>query len=312
MKKIGGFEKYNADHVHNFLLLIFTSSGHNACFHMDSTGEIYPVLFILCIIWCCKSLYDDLVWDKFFFFLAQESWPFIIGIIIIIILHVMWPETKCFVRIFFPFVFLWVGKKKGDTKKLDAFGYLRVFPRISSGFSWFIPHACALLNAHVYSKVLTQLISGFLGVISMLVLSLHKKLHLAFALFSLMAGSAGIAIADVTIDACVTQNSINHPSLASDMQSLCGLSSSIGALVGFSLSGVFVHLVGPKVTFCSIACSSSHPFWWHSLFCNSFSVWFYQILAYILICSAAKQWKWFDNLVIQFLLIWFLTNEIWR
>lgn len=151
-------------------------------------------------------------------------------------------------------------KKKGDTKKLDAFGYLRVFPRISSGFSWFIPHACALLNAHVYSKVLTQLISGFLGVISMLVLSLHKKLHLAFALFSLMAGSAGIAIADVTIDACVTQNSINHPSLASDMQSLCGLSSSIGALVGFSLSGVFVHLVGPKVTFCSIACSSSHPF----------------------------------------------------
>lgn len=87
----------------------------------------------------------------------------------------------------------------------------------------------------------------------MLVLSLHKKLHLAFGLFSLMAGSAGIAIADVTIDACVTHNSINHPSLASDMQSLCGLSSSIGALVGFSLSGIFVHLVGPKVTFCSIA-----------------------------------------------------------
>lgn len=42
------------------------------------------------------------------------------------------------------------GKKKGDTKKMDAFGYLRVFPHISSGCSWFIPHACALLNAHVY------------------------------------------------------------------------------------------------------------------------------------------------------------------
>lgn len=92
-------------------------------------------------------------------------------------------------------------------------------------------------------------LAGFLGVISMLVLSLQKKLHLAFALLSLMAGSAGIAIADVTIDACVTHNSINHPSLASDMQSLCGMSSSIGALVGFSLSGIFLHLVGPKGVF---------------------------------------------------------------
>ena len=109
-------------------------------------------------------------------------------------------------------------------------------------------------------KFLPQLISGFLGVISMLVLSLQKKLHLAFALLSLMAGSAGIAIADVTIDACVTHNSINHPSLASDMQSLCGMSSSIGALVGFSLSGIFLHLVGPKVTFCSISSSSSSFF----------------------------------------------------
>ncbi|KAG2723279.1 hypothetical protein I3760_02G163200 [Carya illinoinensis] len=87
----------------------------------------------------------------------------------------------------------------------------------------------------------------------MLVLSLHKKLHLAFAMFSLIAGSAGIAIADVTIDACVTQNSISHPSLADDMQSLCGLSSSIGALIGFSLSGFFVHLVGPKEVVGSIS-----------------------------------------------------------
>lgn len=91
--------------------------------------------------------------------------------------------------------------------------------------------------------------AGFLGVISMLVLSLHERLGLAFALLSLMAGSAGVAIADVTIDACVTQNSISHPSLASDMQSMCGLSSSLGALVGFSLSGFFVHLIGPKGVF---------------------------------------------------------------
>lgn len=91
------------------------------------------------------------------------------------------------------------------------------------------------------------MISGFLGIVSMLVLSMQKNLHLAFALVCLVAGSAGIAFADVAIDACVTQNSISHPHLAGDMQSLCGMSTSIGAFVGFSLSGVFVHLVGPTV-----------------------------------------------------------------
>ncbi|ESQ27141.1 hypothetical protein EUTSA_v10018741mg [Eutrema salsugineum] len=82
--------------------------------------------------------------------------------------------------------------------------------------------------------------------ISMLVLWLHTNLHLALALSCLVAASAGIAIADVTIDACVTQCSISHPTLAADMQSLCGLSSSIGSLLGFSLSGVLVHLFGSK------------------------------------------------------------------
>lgn len=91
--------------------------------------------------------------------------------------------------------------------------------------------------------------AGFLSVTSMLALSLQRNLSLAFALLSLMGISAGIAIADVAIDACVTQNSIRHPSLAADMQSLCGFSSSIGALVGYSLSGFLVHLVGPKGVF---------------------------------------------------------------
>lgn len=81
----------------------------------------------------------------------------------------------------------------------------------------------------------------------MLLISLHSKLHLVFALMALTAGSAGVAIADVTVDACVAQNSISHPSLAADMQSLCALTSATGALVGFSISGVFVHLIGPKV-----------------------------------------------------------------
>ena len=83
----------------------------------------------------------------------------------------------------------------------------------------------------------------------MLLLSLHEDLHLVLALLSLTAGSAGVAIADVTIDACVAQNSISHPSLAADMQSLCAFSSSVGALLGFSVSGIFVHLIGPMVSF---------------------------------------------------------------
>jgi hypothetical protein len=135
-------------------------------------------------------------------------------------------------------------------RRLDAFDYqLELFPQLSFGFLVCSPcfcHAGCIYLLDSFSRI-----SGFLGIISMLVVSLHKKLHLAFALLSLMAGSAGIAIADVTIDACVTQNSITHPSLAGDMQSLCGLSSSIGALIGFSLSGFFVHLIGPKVSFCS-------------------------------------------------------------
>lgn len=81
----------------------------------------------------------------------------------------------------------------------------------------------------------------------MLFLSLHKNLHIGFALLSLLVGSAGVAIADVTIDACVAQKSGSHPSLAADMQSLCSLSASIGALLGFSISGIFVHLIGPRV-----------------------------------------------------------------
>ncbi|KAL0330187.1 UNVERIFIED_CONTAM: putative folate-biopterin transporter 2 [Sesamum radiatum] len=88
--------------------------------------------------------------------------------------------------------------------------------------------------------------AGSLGVIAMLFLSLHKELHLVLALLALTAGSASVAIADVTVDACVAQKSGSHPSLAADMQSLCALSSSIGALVGFSFSGIFVHLIGPQ------------------------------------------------------------------
>ncbi|KAK9682895.1 hypothetical protein RND81_10G104900 [Saponaria officinalis] len=88
--------------------------------------------------------------------------------------------------------------------------------------------------------------AGILGIIPMLFLSLHKKLHIFFAVLSLTTGSAGAAIADVTVDACVAQNSNKHKHLAADMQSLCSLSSSTGSLVGFFLSGLLVHFIGPK------------------------------------------------------------------
>ena len=94
------------------------------------------------------------------------------------------------------------------------------------------------------------LCSGILGMVSMLFVSLHEKLHIFFAVLSLTAGSTGVAIADVTVDACVAQSSNKHQHLAADMQSLCSLSSATGSLLGFFFSGLLVHLIGPKVDFC--------------------------------------------------------------
>ncbi|KAM3380545.1 hypothetical protein P3S68_006118 [Capsicum galapagoense] len=93
------------------------------------------------------------------------------------------------------------------------------------------------------------ILAGLLGAFAMLSLSLNHKLQLASALLCLTGASAAQAVADVTIDACVTENSISHPSLASDMQSLCGVSSSVGQLIGYTISGFLVHLIGSKGVF---------------------------------------------------------------
>lgn len=82
----------------------------------------------------------------------------------------------------------------------------------------------------------------------MLILWLQKDLCPLLALLLMTVGSAGVAIADVTIDACVAENSANHPLLASDMQSLCGLSSSVGGLLGFAISGQLMNALGSKVS----------------------------------------------------------------
>ncbi|XAR71484.1 hypothetical protein NMG60_11028761 [Bertholletia excelsa] len=114
---------------------------------------------------------------------------------------------------------------------------------------WIVKPAWGILTDVVpvlgYHRRPYFIFAGLLGVFSMLFLSVHKRLHLFFALLSLTGGSAGVAIADVTVDACVATKSGSHPLLAADMQSLCALSSSIGALVGFSFSGILVHLIGP-------------------------------------------------------------------
>lgn len=89
-------------------------------------------------------------------------------------------------------------------------------------------------------------LAGLIGVSSMLMLSLNRGFGIMPALLALTAQSVGAAIADVTVDALVAQNSITHPPLASDMQSLCGFSSSIGALLGFSISGLLVQSMGSQ------------------------------------------------------------------
>ncbi|KAF0901979.1 hypothetical protein E2562_011808 [Oryza meyeriana var. granulata] len=100
-------------------------------------------------------------------------------------------------------------------------------------------------------------LAGFMGVVAMLVVSLHSKLHVLFALLALMAGSASVAIADVTIDACVAENSIMHPHLAADMISLNGFCASVGGLIGFSISGLLVHAIGSQGALGTLAIPSA-------------------------------------------------------
>lgn len=101
----------------------------------------------------------------------------------------------------------------------------------------------------IKNTVITELlvVTGTIGVISMIILALKNDMYLGLAMLLLICGSAGAAVGDVTIDACVTENSIAHPSLAGEMQSLCGLCSSVGQLIGYISSGFLVHRIGSKV-----------------------------------------------------------------
>ncbi|KAL8130030.1 hypothetical protein V2J09_019185 [Rumex salicifolius] len=90
------------------------------------------------------------------------------------------------------------------------------------------------------------LIAGVVGGVSALSLAFIRHLPSAVALGWMVGVKTGMAIGEVTIDACIARKSIEHKALAPDMQSLCGLSSSMGSLVGYLASGVFVHKLGAQ------------------------------------------------------------------
>ncbi|VAI32687.1 unnamed protein product [Triticum turgidum subsp. durum] len=88
--------------------------------------------------------------------------------------------------------------------------------------------------------------SGMLGMFSTAILA-SVGLSVTSAVVCFVGISTAVAIADVTIDACIAKNSIDKPALAPDMQSLCAFSSSLGALIGYASSGMFVHHLGAQV-----------------------------------------------------------------
>lgn len=90
------------------------------------------------------------------------------------------------------------------------------------------------------------LISGIIGVISAAVVAFKGNLVPVAALLCFVGVSLSLAIADVTIDACIARNSIEVRELAPDLQSLCGFCTGAGALVGYLASGFFVHHLGPQ------------------------------------------------------------------
>ncbi|KAL8130029.1 hypothetical protein V2J09_019184 [Rumex salicifolius] len=90
------------------------------------------------------------------------------------------------------------------------------------------------------------LIAAVIGGVSAVSLAFTRDLQTAVALGWMVGVKAGMAIGEVTIDACIARKSIEHKSLAPDMQSLRGVSSSAGSLLGYLSSGFFVHKLGAQ------------------------------------------------------------------
>ncbi|KAJ3677164.1 hypothetical protein LUZ60_002888 [Juncus effusus] len=98
--------------------------------------------------------------------------------------------------------------------------------------------------------------SGIVGTIACFVVSSVSGLSVPSAVLCFVGLSVSVAMADVTIDACIATNGILKPSLASDMQSLCGYLSGFGALVGYSCSGFLTHSLGPQAALSLMALPS--------------------------------------------------------
>lgn len=191
-------------------------------------------------VWICNIFCIPIHWFKM---LSREMhWSFVLGVVVVYGISqgvggaLAGVGTKYYMK---------------DVQKVQP-SEAQVYAGITS-IPWIVKPLWGLLTDVLpifgYRRRPYFIFAGLLGAIAMLLLSYHENLHLVLALLALTAGSAGVAIADVTIDACVAQNSISHPSLAADMQSLCAFSSSVGALLGFSVSGIFVHLIGPMGVF---------------------------------------------------------------
>lgn len=99
---------------------------------------------------------------------------------------------------------------------------------------------------HGYRRRPYFLFSGILGTISAAIVAMAVGLPVSSAVLCFVGMSTAVAIADVTIDACIAKNSIDKPALAPDMQSLCAFSSSLGALIGYATSGMLVHHLGAQ------------------------------------------------------------------
>ncbi|XP_074296115.1 putative folate-biopterin transporter 6 isoform X2 [Silene latifolia] len=91
------------------------------------------------------------------------------------------------------------------------------------------------------------ILSGIIGVFSTTVLMTDFTISSGLALVCMVGISAGMAIGVVSIDACIAKNSIEVKELAADLQSLSAFFASLGALVGFACSGIFVHRLGAQV-----------------------------------------------------------------
>lgn len=185
---------------------------------------------------CCSFLCEPVSWLRM---LAREiHWSFVFGVVVVY--GISQGFGGAFNRVATEYYMKDVQKVQPSESQFYS-GIVNI-PWIVKPFWGLLTDVVPILGFHRRPYFI---FAGAIGVVSMLFLSFHKQMHVVLAVFFLTGGSAAVAIADVTIDACVAQNSGFHPSLAADMQSLCALSSSIGSLVGFALSGLFVHLLGP-------------------------------------------------------------------